>query len=146
MAGRLWTALLVLAGVFAVHGAQCTAADGGHVATHPPTASIVLTALAPGHAAEAAGVTAPTDPAPGAHIATTATAGDRRPDAPHETADHLWTLCLAVLAAALAALLAALLPRPARLTGPALIHARARLRSLAPPRPPDLSALCLLRI
>jgi hypothetical protein len=39
MAARLWTALLVLAAVFAMHGVQCTtAADGaGHAATPPGT-------------------------------------------------------------------------------------------------------------
>jgi hypothetical protein len=33
MAARLWTALLMLAAVFAMHGLQCTsAADGSHTA------------------------------------------------------------------------------------------------------------------
>jgi hypothetical protein len=148
MAGRLWTALLVLAGVFAVHGVQCAAGDGGHDAAHAPAASIVVTAVSPGHADAAAAVTPLTDPAPGAHpttTTTTAAADDRGTGAPHETPGHLWTVCLAVLAAALV-LVAVLLPRPAQLTRPALTHVRARLGSLAPARPPDLSALCLLRI
>jgi hypothetical protein len=107
MTGRLWTALLPLASVFAVHGPQC-AADGGH-----PTA--------------------------------TTAAGDRGTGEPHESAGHLRTVCLAVLATALVMLLPALLPRPAQLFLPAHAHARARLR-LAPARTPDLSALYLLRI
>ena len=49
MTGRLWTAPLELAGVFAVHGLQC-AADGGHGATHAPAASVEVTASSTGHA------------------------------------------------------------------------------------------------
>jgi hypothetical protein len=147
MTGRLWTVLLLLAGVLAVHGLQC-AADGGHGATHVPAASVVLTTLSTGHADAAPAVTALVAPASGEHTSatTTATAGDRGTGAPHESAGHLWTACLAVLAAAFAVLLAVLLARPAQLLRQALAHARARLGSLAPPRPPDLSVLCLLRI
>ena len=64
----------------------------------------------------------------------------------HGTAGHLWTLCLAVLAAALAVLLAVLLPHLRIVARLALPLAQARLRSLSPLRPPDLSELCLLRI
>jgi hypothetical protein len=62
------------------------------------------------------------------------------------TAGHLWTVCLAVLAAALAMLLAVLLPHLRLVARLALPRVRGRLRSLRPPRPPDLSELCLLRI
>jgi hypothetical protein len=39
MAARLWTALLVLAAVFAMHGVQCTTAadSAAHAATPPGT-------------------------------------------------------------------------------------------------------------
>ena len=41
MAARLWTALLVLVGVFVMHGAQCAAADGA-AHSSPATHSTVL--------------------------------------------------------------------------------------------------------
>jgi hypothetical protein len=52
MAARQWTALLVLAAVFAMHGVQCAAAaDGGYAATPAADAfSLARTALTPGHA------------------------------------------------------------------------------------------------
>jgi hypothetical protein len=49
MTGRLWTALLTLASVFAVHGLQC-AADGGHPTTTTAGAAalvMLLTVLLP---------------------------------------------------------------------------------------------------
>lgn len=160
MTARLWTALLVLAGVFVMHGAQCAAADG---AGHPsPTAH--STALAPTgplmhDVAEAATVMAGTgmalagtvfaDTPPTAHQAVGAvavTVADIPSSDSHGAAGHLWTVCLAVLASALAVLLAVLLPRFALAARLARPHARARLRSLSPPRPPDLSELCLLRV
>lgn len=172
MAVRLWTAMLVLIGVFVMHGAQCAAADGaGHSspAAHSPAAhspaghSAVLapTGTLVHDVAEAAGVVAGTaiapigtvlaDTPPAAHPAAgfpagvAAMAGSPASDS-HGTAGHLWTVCLAVLAAALAVLLAVLLPRSGLVSRLALPRVRARLRSLSPPRPPDLSELCLLRI
>jgi hypothetical protein len=173
MAARLWTALLVLAAVFAMHGVQCTTAAGGagHAATpagHAATSAghaadsvfLAMTALTGhGQATATAGIgladpisaarlvghgdSVPAAPVAGAAVVMAA-AGHG--GAPHDAAGHLWTVCLAVLAAALAVLLASLVPRSVRLTPPALGCVRARLPSLAPPRPPDLSALCLLRI
>ncbi|MGY1708573.1 hypothetical protein ACI8AC_03595 [Geodermatophilus sp. SYSU D00758] len=146
---RPWTALLVLAAVFAVHGLQCTAAADGHAAhaaadlsaaAHGEVASagLVVTAALPvsAHALAGHGVleSAPHAP-PGRH-----------PWAPPESAGHLWTLCLAVLAAGLAVLLAVVAPHLVRLASPAPASARSRSGSPPPPRPPDLSALCLLRI
>ena len=166
MAARLCTALLVLAAVFAMHGVQCTTAAGGagHAATpagHVPDAfSTPMTAFAPGHAHAlvTAGIAfadpiaavpfaghAVSGPATPAGAATAMAAGGNG-GVPHDAATHLWTVCLAVLAAALAVLLAVILPRSVQLTAPALGYARARFRSVGPPRPPDLSALCLLRI
>jgi hypothetical protein len=83
-------------------------------------------------------------PATGSHSAV-ATANSP-PSDPHGTAGHLWTVCLAVLAAALAVLLAILLPHPGLLARLALTRVRAQLRSPTPTRPPDLSELRLLRI
>ena len=166
MAARLWTALLVLAAVFALHGLQCTTAAGGpgHAATHaghaPDAFSLAMTALTAGSpdAMVTAGI-ALADPIGAVTIAGSAASGPATPGAaatamaavgqgglPHDGVAHLWTVCLAVLAAALAVLLAVLDPRSVQLTTPALGYARARLRSVGPPRPPDLFALCLLRI
>ncbi len=159
-AARLWTALLVLVGVFVMHGAQCTAAadDAGHPspAAHSPVLAPTGTLM---HgAAEAATVVAATgiapigtvlaDTAPAAHPASgsLAAGADSLPSDSHGVAGHLWTVCLAVLAAALAVLLAVLLPHPGLLARLALSRVRARFKTLTPARPPDLSELCLLRI
>jgi hypothetical protein len=154
MAARLWTALLMLAAVFAMHGVQCTAAadTAGTAGTTAHVGSVAMTALSPGHAHAAAAAASPDDPmlSQSAATGTEGTAGALAEaghgSAPHDAAAHLWAVCLAVLAAALAGVLTALVPRSVRLTAPALGYVRARLRSPALPRPPDLSALCLLRI
>ena len=165
MAARLRTALLVLAAVLAMHGVQCTtaAAGPGQAAVHaghaPDAVSLAMTALVPGpvDAMVTAGI-ALADPIGAVTIAGSAVSGPATPGGaaaamspagqgglPHDAGSHLWTVCLAVLAAALAVMLEVLVPRSVHLTAPALGCARARLRSLAP-RPPDLSVLCLLRI
>jgi hypothetical protein len=159
MAARLWTALLMLTAVFAMHGVQCagaadsasSAATTAHVLTAAHSSSFAMSALAPGEALSAVGA-ARVDDSMSAHTTTTTTVAAPafsvdagHGSAPHDWAAHLWTACLAVLAAALAVLLALLVPRPAQLGPPALRSARAS-GWLVPPRPPDLSALCLLRI
>ena len=162
MAARLWTALLVLVGVFVMHGAQCTAAadDAGHPSPAAHSTVLAPTGTLMHGAAVAATVVAATDiapvvtvladTAPAAHPASGSPAAAAVADSPlsdsHGTAGHLWTVCLAVLAAALAVLLAVLLPHPGLLARLALPRVRDRLRSLTPARPPDLSQLCLLRI
>ncbi|MGY2080631.1 hypothetical protein [Modestobacter sp. SYSU DS0657] len=163
MAARGWTALLLLAAVFAMHGLQCTAAGTEHAAGHG-TAAV---AAAPTGLLEGGLHTGAVSLAPQAHssvhdgehgsvhlsatmVAATPVAGLLAADhgsAPAGAVGHLWALCLAVLAAGLAVLLALLLPRLLTL----LPAAWARLRmhasaGLAPLRPPDLHALCLLRI
>jgi hypothetical protein len=153
MAARLWTALLMLAAVFAIHGLQCTSAAHG-AADGPgqaPTAAVAMTAstLADGHLAGAAAPsltdslagqrTVPDSPA----VAATDAGHDTRP---HGSTGHLWTLCLAVLAAGIAALLALLAHGLIGRAPPALRRACACARGwCTPPRPPDLFALCLLR-
>lgn len=155
MAARGWTALLLLAAVFAMHGVQCTSAGIHHTAGH----SADPVAAAP--SALLAGGSHPGMGSPGpearssvhdtaAVVAAAPPAGLLAADgssAPTGAGGHLWALCLAVLAAGLAALLVLLLPR--LLTR--LPAAKARLRQhastgLAPLRPPDLHSLCLLRI
>lgn len=166
MGARLGTALLMLAAVFGVHGLQCTsAADGaghagtpaGHALSLGSTPALGTPPVVPGHAhalatsgmasADPAAVLAPgradSEPAPPALVAAAA-AGHG--DGAHDSPTHLWTVCLAILAATVSVLLAFLVRRGGRLTAPVLVHVRARLRSVARGRPPDLSALCLLRI
>jgi hypothetical protein len=160
MAARLWTALLVLIGVFVMHGAQCTAAadDAGHPSPAAHSTAPAPTGTLMHGAAEAATVVAATGIAPiGTVLAATApdahpgsgfpaAVADSPPSDSHGTAGHLWTVCLAVLTAALAVLLALLRPHPGLLARLPLTRMRALLRSLTPARPPDLSELCLLRI
>lgn len=161
MAARLWTALLVLVGVFVMHGLQCAAADDGgqpspaaHSTVLSPTGSLMQDAAAAATGVAGTGIvpvgTALADSSPPGHHAVESPApvagADSASSDSHGTAGHLWTLCLAVLAAALAVLQTVLLSRVTLGARPALSRVRARLRSLSPPRPPDLSELCLLRI
>jgi uncharacterized protein DUF6153 len=157
MAARLWTALLLLTAVFAMHGVQCTsAADGAgsaattaHVATTAHAGSVAMPARTAGQARTAAGAASFDDPMP-AHPATAAAVAAPvdagHGGAPHDYAAHLWTACLAVLAVALAVLLALLVPRLVQMGPPAPRKVTRARRRVIPPRPPDLSALCLLRI
>ncbi|WP_409329510.1 hypothetical protein [Trujillonella humicola] len=165
MATRAWTALLLLAAVFAMHGLQCTAAGTDHLAGHG-AAPIAVTLAAPGDGGPhpgglSSGATSAGLEAHGGHhgslsdataMATVAaplvgalTAGHG--SAPAGPAGHLWTLCLAVLAVGLAVLLALLLPRLQTLPPAAWARLRTHAHTgLAPLRPPDLHSLCLLRI
>ena len=158
MVARLWTALLMLTAVFAMHGLQCTsAADGAgsaattaHVATTAHAGPVAMTALTAGQARTAPGAASfdnsmPAHPATAAAVAAPVDAGHG--GGPHDWAAHRWTACLAVLAVALAVLLSLLVPRLVQLGPPAPRSANTRAgRWVTPPRPPDLSALCLLRI
>ncbi len=159
MAARLWTALLMLTAVFAMHGVQCTsAADGAgsatttaHVATRAHTGPVAMTALTAGQTRTVPEAASFDDPTP-AHAATATVAAVAalvdagHSGAPHDWAAHLWTACLAVLAVALAVLLALLVPRLVQMGPPAPRKVTRARRRVTPPRPPDLSALCLLRI
>src|SRR5688500_13341062 len=110
MSGRLWTALLLLAAVLGAHGVQCSAA-----ASDPALAHTIahITALEVSGLSPAGDGTAPTSasgPAasrtdfdvapvgPALDAATVALLGTGHGPG-HDTATHLWTLCLAVLAA-----------------------------------------------
>ena len=146
-ARRMW-ALLLLAAVFYMHGVQCMATDvAGHGMTgagHVPSA---VSEQAPElHSTLAA---APTLSAAAVAVQTTiAVAADISPDGfpPHGSA--LIAVCLTMVLTGVSALAAAALIGRA----PASI---VRARATSPlwhtgwsrvPRPPDLSALCLLRI
>ncbi len=160
MTTRLWTALLMLAAVFALHGLQCTAGStdsaaghtAGHVAASPAGHGDVaaMTAEAAPVGLGSAGMSAIGEHSSGhpsvvAAVVAAATDTEHR-GAPHDAAGHLWTVCLAVLAAGLAVLLALVAPRLLRLTRPAA--ALTWLRPHPGPallRPPDLFALCVLR-
>jgi hypothetical protein len=164
MAARLWTALLVLVGVFVMHGAQCTAAADG--AGHPPSpaahseatwptaallsgdmgAAAVAVTASSGMTVGGAGEADDGHPADRSALAALAATAAGSSPGEHGTTAHLWTLCLAVLATGVVALVAFLLPHPALLARPALTYAQVLLGRLTPRRPPDLSELCLLRI
>ena len=134
---RLWV-LVLLAAVFAMHGLQCsTAGPGtGHGTPAAPSAighspaghsNALVVAPAVGVAAAEAGI--PPAPAP-----------------EHEA--HLWAVCLAVLLSAVTLLGAVALLRrggtPVVRGSPSSPRRPAARWALL--RPPDLSALCLLRI
>ncbi|MGY2004454.1 DUF6153 family protein [Blastococcus sp. SYSU DS1024] len=145
MRTRRWTALVLLAAVFALHGVQCLAGSTDLHAGHAgPAGMAAHPADQPGGVVVTSGGSVPGHPAASSAAAL---AGAGHEGAPDGTAGHLWTVCLAVLAAGLALLLAVLAPRPARVVPRGLARARARAAAGSLPlRPPDLSALCLLRI
>ena len=150
MRARLWTALLLLAAVFAMHGVQCVAADPAlaHGSTSllavassgAPVAAVHVRAVAaeePRHSHGAA-----------AHGAEeVAATGSTGPPAPWHDA-HIVAVCLAVLLAGLTVLgavrrLRAMAVPPVRGSPPSR---RCLSRAAMQHRPPDLFALCLLRI
>ena len=142
---RLWV-LLLLAAIFSMHGAQYVVADAGvrhaavAVAQHGSDDSLDVGSLS--GSMVAGDQLQRSDPS----LGTKAMAG--QPSQSHGVAAHVWSLCLAILYAGLILLAAASLL--ARLAAPvrrglashvSLFTGWSRL-----PRPPDLSALCLLRI
>jgi hypothetical protein len=152
MATRLWTALLMLAAVFAMHGLQCTSASAHSATAGPGPVPVALTAPTTpgGHPADAA---VPHLPGPMADdrgvagLPALAPAGVGHGSTPHGSVERLWTLCLAVLASGVAVLLVVFGARLGQLTQQPPWRPGIRgLRWLSPPRPPDLSSLCLLRI
>ncbi|GAB3325625.1 hypothetical protein GCM10027451_50490 [Geodermatophilus aquaeductus] len=142
---RLWV-LLLLAAIFSMHGAQYIAADAGlrhtevavaqHGAEDPLDAESLSASTAAG--GELQQVTPSVD--------TGEMAGQPSPG--HGVASHLWSLCLAILYAGLVLLAAASLI--GMVAAPVLRDVASHLSSFRGwarlPRPPDLSALCLLRI
>ncbi|WP_138758594.1 hypothetical protein [Modestobacter altitudinis] len=149
MHARLWTALVLLAGVFALHGVQCA---GAATTAHAGVASMTAAAAAAsGGAAPWAATAADGDGLhAGDHPATlVSAAGAADPNhgsAPHDAGGHLWTICLAVLATGLAVLLVLAGHRPVRRGPAALPRSLARvIGALVPPHPPDLHVLCVLR-
>jgi hypothetical protein len=150
MAVRLWTALLLLVGVVAMHGWQCSSAPATSTQGSDAVHAVAVALTAPTDATHMAGLGL-TGPMPGGSAVTGSPAaepgGAGHSSPPHGPAGHLWTLCLAVLAAGLAILLALLAPRLLWLLAPTRRRARARATGwFTPLRPPDLAALCLLRI
>ena len=128
-------AVLVLAAVVCMHGTPALGADGaGH-----RDALVDMTVAAP------SGL-------PGAHLLDQPGAlalSGLQPVTPltpgHDVDSHVWAACLAVLLAALALLAAAVgIGQRARplLRGPTV---RTLSGWTVPPRPPELSVLCLLR-
>lgn len=142
---RLWV-LVLLAAIFSMHGAQYIAADAGlghaevSVAQHGTEDPLDAVSLSGSMAAD--------DQLQQADPSLGAAAVAAQPGPSHGVAAHVWSLCLAILYAGLVLLVAATLlgrvavPVPRRIASHlSLFTGWARL-----PRPPDLSALCLLRI
>lgn len=156
MGVRGWAALLLLAAVFAVHGLQCTAVGAEHTTGHGTAVPAGLLDSGPYTSAVSSG---PEVRHGGDHgnvhgisamVAAGPVAGLLAADlgsAPVGEGGRLWALCLAVLASGLAVLLVLLLPRLLALLSVAWVRLGTHASSgLAPLRPPDLHALCLLRI
>ncbi|SOE03724.1 hypothetical protein [Blastococcus haudaquaticus] len=151
MGARLWTALLLLGAVVFMHGLQCASADhpGGTPLLSP--AAVAHDVDAPMAAVSAAmsdaGHTTAGSPAVGGVDAAGVVLHGQTDTSGHGGAGHLWSVCLAVLAAGLALLLGLAVRRLLRLGRAAALPAFTRAaRSLTAFHPPELSALCVLRI
>jgi hypothetical protein len=143
-------ALLILAAVFSMHGLQCVAADAGTThpdveAAHGPLVEVAESVVLSMAAAMADGVGG------SAHLDAleSSSAASGHPGPMHSVV-HVLTMCLAVLMAGLAAMGALLLLRRVSAATAAdvgaLVRARSWWSSVEARRPPDLAALCLLRI
>ena len=148
-ARRLWV-LLLLAAVFSMHGTQYISAELGAGRSATATTEHGMGASSAGVSIADSGTAADDLRLAAATAQLAAVAGNPTPvDAPdHGGAGHFWSLCLAVLLAGLLVLGAAVVTR--RVTA-AVLRTRERdprlaMRWLRPPRPPELSSLCLLRI
>lgn len=146
-AGRFWV-LLVLAALFSMHGLQSMAADSSHAGT----AAVHLQGPASLAAAAAAPTTlvvsdADADRPVGMGVAGSVDDG-REPPAPDMA--HVWAAaCLAVLATGLAVVAVWWMSRRGSTSSPrdgAFHRLRPWSARTHPLRPPDLAALCLLRI
>ncbi|CCH87056.1 exported protein of unknown function [Modestobacter italicus] len=142
---RLWV-LVLLAAIFSMHGAQYIAADAGlrhaevAVAQHGTEDPLDAGSLSGSMAADVRLQQADSQ------LGTTVMAGQPGPS--HGVAAHLGSLCLAIMYSGLVLLAAASL---IGIVAAPVLRGIASLRSLFSgwsrlPRPPDLSALCLLRI
>lgn len=144
---RLWV-LLLLAGVVSMHGVQVIFADPGGAPAAAATIEHGTGGGLAGSLLPSASVADDAHMAGGTAELTAADAKSMPEGSGHGVASHVLSLCLAVILAGLALLAAASAVRRAP---PAfLAYLDLRPRRLAAhfrlPRPPDLSALCLLRI
>ena len=142
---RLWV-LLLLAAIFSMHGAQYIAANAG--LRHAEVAVAQHGTEDPLDDGSLSGSMAADDQVQQADPSLAATAMAGQPGPSHGAAAHVWSLCLAILYAGLILLAAAGLL--GRVTAPVARGTASHLSLFTGwsrlPRPPDLSALCLLRI
>lgn len=142
---RLWV-LLLLAAIFSMHGAQYIAADAG--VRHPAAAVAQHGTEGTLDDGSLSGSMAADDQVQQADPSLSATAMPGQTGPSHDVAAHVWSLCLAILYAGVVLLAVAsligIVAAPVRrgvASQLSMFKGWSRL-----PRPPDLSALCLLRI
>jgi hypothetical protein len=144
---RLWI-LLVLAAVFSMHGIGSVSAGPGSAPRPALTAQDGIGVSDGGSTSVQTSDAHRVQPTPASADNSMATGHEVPADDPrHATAEHFLSVCLAVLLAGLTWLVAVAGVRRwvAAVRG---METRPRLDTgwFRPPRPPDLSSLCLLRI
>ena len=144
MPSRRWWIVIVLTAVFSMHGVLLISPSAGDTAVGAATGQHTMAgASTVGSLPDAAGAFLPVPEA--AMAPPDEPMSDTEPG--HGGGAHLWSLCLAVLAG-MALLGALMLARrfTAAVTGTSVHLLRGMGRWPGLPRPPDLAALCLLRI
>ena len=139
---RTWLALVLLAAIFSMHGISALPGDAG-TSVGTSSAHSAMDVAADGVALGPATPSVVVDHSSGGSGAPTH--GD---PAGHGMTGHLWSLCLAVLLAGAALFLIVRIRRtvPVERALSDLRRVRAPEGLVGILRPPDLSALCLLRI
>lgn len=130
--------VVLLAAVFAMHGIPSMAAAGGSV----PAAHVEVAAAVDGVDLLPVG----SMPDTGSAIAHDVEAADHGGSS-QSMASHAWNACLAVLLWGIALLAVSVVRRlPASRDNRVVLRTHGSIAWIRPPRPPDLAALCLLRI
>jgi len=146
MLGKRSFVLLLLAAILGMHGTPCLADNpaAGHAMTMGPAAAAAPLQLA---AVSAPSVDTHSNAAPEVDSSPSSATSVADDSSSHGSMAGAWAACLAVFLAGIIAIAALLLGRTTRIAIRALFDRGCTIiRRAAPPSPPDLSVLCLLRV
>lgn len=146
MLGKRSFVLILLAAILGMHGTPCLADNpaAGHAMTMGPAAAAAPLQLA-AVATPLADTHTNASPEVDSNPSAITSVADDTPS--HGSMVGAWAACLAVFLAGITAIAALFLGRRTRIAIRSLLdRGRTIIRRAAPPSPPDLSVLCLLRV